>query len=305
MCAEYIQAGLRIDVDTLRGTKIGVPNLVSILAEHGLKATFFFSVGPDNMGRHLWRLFRPSFLLKMVRSRAVSLYGLDILLRGTFWPGSIIGKKAAHQIRMAASLHEIGLHAWDHHREQTSIEKMGEEEIYRFLDKGKRSLENITSRKVECMAAPSWKGTENVLKVREAFDLLYSSDCRGHSIFNPIIGSRVLSQPQVPTTLPTYDEVVGKKGITTENYNEYILSLFRPENLNVLTVHAEVEGIGCKSMFSAFLENAKQKGIRFQPLGKLLEENHKKSSAEVLKASVPGREGWVARQWGEVEGIYR
>jgi len=304
MRAEYIQAGLRIDVDTLRGTKVGVPNLISILAGHGIKATFFFSVGPDNMGRHLWRLFRPSFLLKMVRSKAVSLYGLDILLRGTFWPGSIIGKKAAPQIRLASTRHEIGLHAWDHHREQMSIEKMSEEEIYRFLDKGKRSLEDIIGQKVECMAAPSWKGTDNILKMKETFDLRYNSDCRGHSIFNPVVESRVLNQPQVPTTLPTYDEIVGKAGITSENYNEYILSLFRPEKLNVLTIHAEVEGIGCKSMFFNFLENAKRKGVRFQPLGKLLAENHNRDTAEVLKASVPGREGWVAHQQVEAKDIY-
>lgn len=295
MSTELLPAGLRIDVDTMRGTKIGVPSLVSTLAKHGVSGSFFFSVGPDNMGRHLWRLLRPSFLLKMLRSKAVSLYGLDILLRGTFWPGSIIGDKAAEQIRMAAKDHEIGLHAWDHHREQTSIEKMDTLEIQQCMIKGLKSLEALIGRRVQCMAAPAWKGSETVLKAKENFDLLYNSDCRGYSIFTPQLGQHVLNQPQIPTTLPTYDEVVGKEGITSENYNDYMLGLFRPGSLNVLTIHAEVEGIVCKEMFDEFLQKAQDKGVQFQPLGKLL-GNSQHCGGQISKAVMPGRDGWVACQ---------
>lgn len=293
------KVGLRVDVDTFRGTLLGVSALCGLFDEYAVRASFFFSVGPDNMGRHLWRLLRPVFFCKMLRTRAASLYGWDIIFRGIFWPGPIIGKKLSSQIRLAArGGHEIGLHAWDHQAWQAHIDTMTEEDVRLVLRKGFDMLANITGAPPTCSAVPGWKCTDGVLLAKAEFPFVYNSDCRGSSIFRPVVGGKTLLQPQIPVTLPTYDETIGRNGVTPANYNEFILSQVKPGGLNVLTIHAEAEGIACVTLFADFLKAAKKRDISFVPLGELLRDAGHIVSGRITSTTFPGREGWVSFQDG-------
>jgi len=284
-------------VDTLRGTRDGVPALCRLLEARGIHATFFFSVGPDNMGRHLWRLARPRFLVKMLRSRAAGLYGWDILLRGTCWPGTIIGKCLGDCLRLAADAgHEMGLHAWDHYTWQAHIENMPPEAIRASLERGVDLMTTIVGTPPVCSAAPGWRCTEAVLREKERFPFVLNSDCRGQTVFRPVVASVRLNQPQVPVTLPTYDEVIGRNGIDAERYNEYLLAKIRPDAPNVLTIHAEVEGIICRDLFERFVLRARALGHEFTPLGALLPAASAIPPGRIVKGDVPGRDGWVAVQ---------
>lgn len=291
-----IHVGLRIDVDTLRGMRFGVPNLLDLLDHNGNRASFFFSVGPDNMGRHVWRLLRPSFLLKMHRTRAGRLYGWDILTRGTLLPGPVIGKRCPQPMRDTDRAgHEVGLHAWDHHRWQTRLARLDRDAITTEIRRGYDLMADMLGRAPDCFAAPAWRVTPEALLALERFPFRYESDCRGHSLFRPVADGRLLSHVQVPTTLPTYDEVIGLQ-CTKETYNDYLLNVIRHDRLNVLTIHAEVEGIACLSLFRDFLEKARQRDIHFEPLGALRSGSAQIGESRIGRGTVAGREGWIACQ---------
>lgn len=290
-----MQIGLRVDVDTLRGTRLGVPVICRTLAEHGWRATFFFSVGPDNMGRHLWRLARPRFLLKMLRSNAPALYGWDILLRGVFWPGPLIGPRCAGVIRETASAgHEVGLHAWDHQAWQARVHRWPPAVLRRHLRQGREMLGDILGRAPAASAAPGWRCTPEALLVKDEFGFAYNSDCRAEAVFCPRVNARRLRTPQVPVNLPTYDELIGRGGISAENYNQRLLDLIRPEAFNVLTIHAEVEGIAAAELFRKFAAELAARGGRCCPLGDLVGRPEDLPSCILTAGRVPGREGWVA-----------
>ncbi len=290
---------LRIDVDTLRGTGRGVPALCELLADFKVRGTFYFSVGPDNMGRHLWRLLKPQFLWKMLRTNAAGLYGPEIVLMGTAWPGIKIGRHCRAAIAEAAKIHEVGFHAWDHHYTQANLMSMDEKKIRRELDRGLAELRAIADISVASSAAPGWRANDLWLKIKAEYPFVYNSDCRGRTPFFPLVGTEKLSQLQIPVTLPTYDEVLGRNGVTDASYNDYQLSLLRENELNVLTIHAEAEGGRCRDQFAAYLREALRRGYRVITLGEAAEIFAPHAAAgRIVLGDFPGREGKLALQDG-------
>lgn len=292
---------IKIDVDTDRGTRIGVPNLLNLFKELQIPTTFLFSLGPDNTGRAIKRIFRRGFLQKVNRTSVISTYGIRTLLNGVLLPGPHIGKKNEKIIRSVEQAgHEVGIHCYDHIRWQDGVSHMSQIEVSNEFAKACTEFQRIFNKPAKTAGAAGWQANEKSLAAYDAANLLYGSDCRGKFPFKPRIGEKIFNTIQIPTTLPTLDELIGRPEFPLNQLTDYYLNLLLLNNLNVFTIHAELEGMKYLDWFKEFLTAAKQRNIQFVTLEtiakQILQNTHTIPVNELIQGCVEGRSGTMAVQ---------
>jgi peptidoglycan/xylan/chitin deacetylase (PgdA/CDA1 family) len=298
------QLALKIDVDTYHGTRKGVPRLVDLLKKHGAGATFFFSVGPDHTGRAIKRAFRRGFVAKVSRTSVLSHYGLRTLLYGTLLPGPDIGRRCGEVMRSVRSAgFEVGIHSWDHVKWQDGLERAGAKWTERQMRLARERFEEILGEPARAHAAAGWQMNLQSLRLTQRLGFDYGSDSRGSCPFIPVWRAEIIACPQLPTTLPTLDELIGTNGITAKNVAAHLLGLTRepPATGHVYTLHAELEGGKLAGAFEAMLAGWKSQGYELVALRTLAEALDLKSLPrnEIALGAVPGRSGSLTLQGRE------
>jgi len=291
---------LKIDVDTYRGTREGVPRLVEVLQRHHARATFFFSLGPDHTGRAIRRVFRPGFIGKVSRTSVVEHYGIKTLLYGTLLPGPDIGRSCAEIMRGVRDAgFEVGIHCYDHIRWQDHVAGQDAEWTRREMKLAVDRFTEIFGEAPKAHAAAGWQMNLHALRLTQRLGFDYSSDTRGTHPFIPTVNAEIVSCMQLPTTLPTLDEIMNRDGVTPENAAQYLLQLTAnaPATGHVFTLHAELEGSKWMPIFEQLLEGWKGQGYELVSMRQYLDGIEGiLPRCEMVKREVDGRIGTLAVQ---------
>jgi undecaprenyl phosphate-alpha-L-ara4FN deformylase len=303
-----VEVALKIDVDTHQGLGVGVPRLAKMLAAENVTASFFIAMGPDNSGRAILRVLRnPGFLKKMRRTRAVSMYGLRTVLSGTILPSRPIALAYPQIVReLLHAGFEVGVHGYDHVRWQDEIDTLGDGGIRAEIDEAFEVYRAIIGEPARSFAAPGWRTCPAALKILDSMRLDYRSDTRGTAPYRCALDGEILNAPEIPTTLPTMDEVMGSPDLPDDDsLVRFYINRMSAGALNVHTVHAETEGMGHLATFTSLVWALKERGAHFV---RLCDVAARLTASElpicaVIRTTLPGRAGWISAQGPEKSAL--
>ena len=299
---ENARIGLKVDVDTLRGTREGVPRLMALLEKLNMDATFYFSVGPDHTGRALRRVFRKGFAQKVARTSVLEHYGVKTLLYGVLLPGPDIGRRAGDVMRGAFDAgFEVGLHTYDHVRWQDYVAGATAAWTRTEFERGLRAFERVFGFPPRSHAAAGWQINVHGLELEREYGLAYASDTRGGPPFLPKLGDGVSDVAQLPTTLPTFDEILGLDGVDKSNVADAVFRLSAAnasDPVQVFTLHAELEGMLLLPAFEQLLLKWRDSGASITRMAKIHEIAMQRPlpARAVVLGEIKGRSGRLAVQ---------
>jgi peptidoglycan/xylan/chitin deacetylase (PgdA/CDA1 family) len=295
---------LKVDVDTFWGMRKGVPRLLDLFKKHRVSASLFVPMGRDHTGWTVKRVFtRRGFLSKASRSGALKTYGLKTLLYGLLLPGPEIAKNHATLLKEVIKQgHELGIHGLDHVFWHDHIKNLDREKTEKILREAVETYRGILGVEPLSFAAPGWMINQHALRFFQRAGFRYSSDVRGKTPFLPVMAGSSFELVQVPTTLPTLDEVVGLEGNDSSSLSDFFLGALT-DGLNVLTVHAELEGKHWTDCLDMFITKALSAGFSFHSLMNVcdtLKEGNEMPRHQIVFGQVRGRAGEVTLQGSEL-----
>lgn len=259
-----MRVALRIEVRSQRGLREGVPNLMRLFSEFQVRASFFFALGRDLSGRSP---------LQTWRQRQGP--GLAAMAYGTLLPSPGLREPAARQMALARSDgHEVGL---------LGLSPLHWSRRLAHADDGwtRQQCEQLWDAYLACegpvpvpLATPGWQVNPTLLTALSDQRFRFSSITRGKLPYLPQLQGVRSAIPEVPTTLPTVDELLRRPGVSTDNVHQYLYA----ESQHVLpaghvfAASAEQEGLGRLALMEKLLVMWKGYDGSVRALGDLLNE---------------------------------
>lgn len=269
-----MKLALKVHVDTGRGAREGVPRIMELLARHRARATFFLALGPDH-------LFGRSWL-----------------------PAVDIGRRCASVLRgLRDAGFEVALQAHDPARWALRVGEADAAWTKNEMERASSAFLRLYDAPAHAHAATEWRMNRHAWRLIQRFGFRYASDTRGHCPFIPVCNAEIIACAQLPTTLPTLDEIMAQDARTPDDCVPKLLEATARviATPHVFTLRAEREGDKLFPALQTLLDGWHKQGYLFCALEDCLADLNlaRLPRHSVSEVSVPGRLRPVSMQGEE------
>lgn len=226
-----MRIALKVDVSSCEGAEQGVPNLLKLLKQYDVKASFFFSTSPEPDSSGIFHAL----------SKAREVFGKASRSEDTT-PSPALSKAV---LAVLEEGHDAGVSAHDPEAWIKHAAFANEDWTRLQLALAIDSMRQIIGQAPLMFGAAGWQVNPHLMAREENLGFSFASDTRGKYPFYPVLQNVRSSCPQIPTTLPTLSEMLGRAGIDTGNVHEYLYSESRyvlPLG-HVYSAQANLEGL--------------------------------------------------------------
>jgi peptidoglycan/xylan/chitin deacetylase (PgdA/CDA1 family) len=242
---------------------------------------------------------------KVRRTSVLKHYGLKTLLYGTLLPAPHIGRRRGGVMRdIAKAGFEVGVHTYNHVKWQDNVAGADVEWTRRELTLARDQFVEIFSRPPVMHGAAGWQVNRYVPRLEQDLGFVYASDSRGNGPFVPVVAGQEIGVPQMPTTLPTLDELIGRPDLGDTDPVEHLFSLTDRDagRDHVYTLHAELEGNNYLGDFERLLRGWRDRGAGLIDMAAYAATLNIPGlpRCEMVEGSVEGRSGLLAYQGAAV-----
>jgi peptidoglycan/xylan/chitin deacetylase (PgdA/CDA1 family) len=239
---------------------------------------------------------------KVSRTSVVAHYGLKTLMYGTLLPGPDIGRRGADILRSVRDAgFETGIHCWDHVKWQDNVEHAGAAWTERQMRLAADRYAGVFGEPATVHGAAGWQMNAHALRLTQRLGFTHASDTRGTHPFMPVHNGEIVLCPQLPTTLPTLDELIGIDDVSEDNVDRHLLTLTAQPRDHVYTLHAELEGMKLASVFERLLTAWREQGYELVAMRDLAAtlDRARLPRHEVIRGEIAGRSGTLMLQGPE------
>lgn len=165
---------LRVDLESDKGIKEGVPRLLDLLNDYKIKASFYLVMGGES---GIFNTLKYRKKIKSSEERVIKLWGFKDKLKMVFFPKDFVEENIKILKRILEEGHELGIHGWKHREWTRGLEKIN---IKKTISKSIVRYVQLFGKKPISWASPGFNTNEKVLKELQNLGISHISDFQGN-----------------------------------------------------------------------------------------------------------------------------